>query len=166
MYDEDEKVVCTIECDARGKRKGDCAVVTQKRIYKTGMTRFGVVHKKVVSIDTVSGAEWRYERFVRFLVLGVVFAALCCVMSAYFLPGGKTVKFVLGIVTVALGVAVLAACIIVYFRLCIKTVVIYFTGGKMHIASPGLSDEDADDFVSQVLRTAENARKKNTNLQI
>ncbi len=162
MIENEEVVLCKIECEARGKKrmKSDSVVVTQKRIYKTGMTRFGQEHKKVVSLDTVSCAEWREERFVRFPVLGLAFLALCCLLSAYFLPGDKAIRFIVGLVIMAIGVAVMILCVIAYFRLKIKTLVVYYGGGTLRIASPGISDEDAEEFVAQVLRAAERVRRE------
>lgn len=155
MYENDEKIICTIECDGGGKRaRGDRVTVTQKRVYKTGMNRFGRAHKKVVRLETVSGAEWSRERFVRYLAIGLAFLALCCLLSAYFLPGGKTLRFVLGIVTLSLGVAVFVVCAVAYARFTIKTVTLFFVGGKMRIAAPGLTDEEAEEFIAQVLRAA------------
>ncbi len=159
MTEKDEKVLCKIECAASPeKSRGDRVTVTEKRIYKTGINRFGREHKKIVNIDAVSCAEWCEERFARYLVLGVSFLALCCVVSAYFLPDGKTSRFVLGIVFLSLGVAVTILCVAAYFKFKIKTVTVYYYGGKMKIASPGISDDDAEEFIVQVLSAAECAR--------
>ncbi|WP_251618030.1 hypothetical protein [Pumilibacter muris] len=160
MAEKDEKVLCKIDCDSGHKKiRGDRVTVTEKRVYKTGINRFGREHKKVVSIDAVTCAEWCEERFERYLALGFSFFALCCVLSAYFLPDGKTLRFVLGIVFLALGAAAMILCTVAYFKFKIKTVTVYYYGGKMKIASPGISDGDAEEFIVQVLEAAERARE-------
>lgn len=159
MFDEDESILCKIEYGDDKRGRGDRVTLTRKRVYKTGMTPFGRAHKKVVRVESVTAAEWGRERFARFLFVGLAFLALCCLLSAYALPGGKTLRFVLGIVSLSLGVAVFVVCIVAYFRCTIKTVTLYYAGGKMRIASPGITDEEADEFIAQVLRAARAAAK-------
>ena len=111
---DDEKMICKIECDASGKKKrGDSVTLTNKRLYKTGINRLGIEHRKAVSLDAVSGAEWGAERFLRVPVIGLVFFALCCVLSAYFLPHDKLLRTILGIAVLALGAVVLVTCIVI-----------------------------------------------------
>lgn len=152
--DADEKILCKIECEGRHTRKSDTVIVTDARIYKTGATSFGVAHRKAVNVRAVTSAEWRDERLLRFPVIGLLFLALCCVLAAYFLPGGKTVRFVSGIVCIAVGVASAVACVVVYFRCRIRTLIVTYAGGTLRIASQGITEEEAEAFVEQVLRAA------------
>ena len=156
---DDEKMICKIECDASGKKKhGDSVTLTNKRLYKTGINRLGIEHRKAVSLDAVSGAEWGTERFLRVPVIGLVFFALCCVLSAYLLPHDKLLRTILGIAVLALGAVVLITCIVIYFRFTVRAITVYYSGGRMHVLSPGISDEDAEEFVMQLLDAAEKAR--------
>lgn len=155
VYEQDETVLCTIECAPSARRfRGDRATLTDKRLYKTGLNKQGVAHRKTVNIHAVTAAEWSNERYVRYLVLGLAFLALCCLCSVYFLPGGKTLRLILGLVCLGLGAAVAIVCVVAYFRFTLKTVTVYYAGGKMRIAVPGISDEDADEFVGSVLKAA------------
>ena len=159
MYEENERVLCKIDA-AEGRTKGDRVTVTQYRIYKTGIDRFGRAHKKVVCIDSVTAAEYGKERFARYPIIGVCILALCCLLCAYFLPGGKTVRLAVGIAVLALGGIALGLSIAAYFRFTLKTILVYYAGGKMRIAAPGISDEEAEECIKQILCAAEYLKKK------
>ncbi|MDE7394755.1 MAG: hypothetical protein K2M95_01380 [Clostridiales bacterium] len=159
--DVNEEVICKIECDPKRNGKvsrGDSVVITQKRLYKTGINGTGQVMQKVVSMDRVSAVTYGKERNLWFLFIGVVFAALCCLLSAYFLPGDKLMRFVLGLIALGVGAAVLILCLVAFFRFSVGTVTILFDGGKIRVASAGLTDEEAKDFAERVLDVAEKAR--------
>lgn len=159
--DVNEEVICKIECDPKrnGKKsRGDAVVITKKRLYKTGIDGTGQVVQKVVSMDRVSAVSYGNERNLWFPVIGIVFSALCCLLSAYFLPGDKLTRFVLGIIALGIGAAVLILCLVAFFRFSVRTVTILFEGGKIRIASAGLTEEEAKYFAEKVLDVAEEAR--------
>lgn len=160
--DANEEVLCKIECEPKKNGKvsrGDAVVVTEKRLYKTGINGLGQITHKAVSLDCVSAVTCGKERNLWFLCIGIVFAGLCCVLSAYFLPGSKLIRFVLGLVALGIGAAVLVLSVVAFFRFSVHTVTVHFNGGKLRIASAGLSDEEAADFADRVLEAAEAARR-------
>ncbi len=162
MIPENEEVLCKIECDRlkSGKRsKGDTVTLTKERLYKTGIDMSGQRMHKAVNVDRISAVASGKERNVWYLVLGLLFLALSCVLAAYCLPGGKLRRFIAGIVVLAIGAAVMIFATIAYFRFSIRYVTVYFDGGKIRIASAGLSEEDATDFAAQVLKAAQAARQ-------
>ena len=163
MMNDNDEVLCKIECEPKKSGKmsrGDAVVVTKKRLYKTGINGMGQITRKAVSLDRVSAVTSGKERNLWFLVIGIVFAGLCCVLSAYFLPGSKLIRFVLGLVALGIGAAVLVLSIVAFFRFSVPTVTIHYDGGKIRIASAGLTLEEAADFADRVLEAAENARKE------
>ena len=159
--DANEEILCKIECEPKKSGKmsrGDAVIVTQKRLYKTGINGTGQIARKVVSLDRVSAVTCGQERNLWFLCIGIVFAGLCCLLSAYFLPGSKLIRFVLGIVALGIGAAVLVLSIVAFFRFSVNTVTVHYDGGKLRIASAGLTPEEAADFADRVLDAAEKAR--------
>lgn len=155
FFAQDEKEICRIECgDGKKKPKGDTVTLTDRRMYFTQYNIFRSAVSKTVDLRSVNAVESGERGQKRYLIIGLAFLALCCLLATYL----NTYSKIAGIAAVAVGAAFMIVCIVLFFTLKFTYIAIHFRGGHIALVSPGLTDDELLQFGKDVFAAKDKLR--------